>query len=242
MALVSLFFQKRAQIDQLDLDVSISEQHDATATLTQYELEAGGNVNDHIILNPIKLIIEGVVSKTPLGSSALISSAATAAGGALGKKIGGSNKILGAAAVVGGASIGGLVSNAFGLDAGVDTSKGKSRKPEDVYTYLVQLRDKRQPFTVVTKLRTYLNMVLTSVSAPRTAASREILQFTATLEQVRIVEARAASGIAGTESALGTAAAPEQKLGKQAATAAAPKTADNGSVALGILKYAGAVK
>lgn len=194
MGLISLFTTTRAKISQMDLDVSVSESHEAAATLSQSEIEQGDQITDNVTLLPIKLTIEGVISKTPLNKSALIGSAATALGGAVGAaQRGGNTKLLGAAATVGVASVGGLVSSAFGvgdLEGVTDKTGRSSREPSDVWQYLLELRDRRQPFTVVTALRKYDNMILTSVSAPRSAQNTGAFRFTATMEQVKFVSAQ----------------------------------------------------
>lgn len=218
MALVSLFFQTRAQLGQLDLDVSINETHEASATLTQSEVEDGSNITDNVVLSSVKLTIEGGVSQSPLGSSALAGSIATAIGG-IAAKTGGYQTIAGGVANVAVGSIGGLVSSAVGLDGnGV-----KSRSASDVFEYLLELRNKRQPFTVLTALRKYENMVLTSLSVPRNSQTVGMLRFTATLEQITYVSSETVD--IGSLTSIGSEAAKKTNLGKQAPGAASTKAA-----------------
>lgn len=239
MALISLFFQTRAKVGQLDLDASLSESHEASAKLSQSEVEDGTQITDNIVLDPIKLTLQGVVSKTPLGSSALVGSAATAAGGLVSKAVGAKGLVAGAL-VTGAASLGGLVSNAFGLDGGVDGAKGKSRSPSDVYNYLLELRERRLPIEVVTALKIYKMMAITNVSVPRDKDTTGMLKFTITLEQIRIVTAQTVD--LGNLSSLGGKAAETAKLGKQGAAAAAAKVDDDSTVAYKILKGVGGIK
>ncbi len=236
MALISLFFQTRAKLDQMELDVSLNETHEATAQLSQNEIEDGSAINDNIVLAPLKLTIEGVVSKTPLGTSALIGSAATALAGVAGGALGGSTKLAGAVATVGVASLGGLVASAVGVGA---SGGAKSRTPADVYAYLLQLRDLRTPFSVVTALKLYEDVVVTSLQAPRNAGTSGMLRFTATFEQVKIVRAQTVDlGVLANV----PGAAKASKLGKQATSAAATKTSSDASLLFQGAQYFGVVQ
>lgn len=228
MAILSMFIQTLAKLGVMELDASVSETHEASASLTQTQVEDGFTITDSITLGPKRLTIEGVISQTPLASSALVSSLATAAGGVLGKSLGGVTKLSGAAAIVGSGSIGGLVSKAAGLDDfGVS---GASRKAEDVYSYLIKLWEDRVPFDVVTGLHTYKQMVITNLSIPRNAQTTNIIRFTASLEQVKIVSAQTVN-IAALNSLSGGKAESAVKAGKQGAKEISSKLQDNASIA-----------
>lgn len=236
MALVSLFIDKptRAKIAQLDLDASLTETHSASATPTQNPIESDGGevptVTDNVVLNPLKLALEGVISQTPLGSSALVESLAVA-GGSFASGLLGQRTLASAAALTGAASIGGLVSNQAGFDdiAVRDKDGQKSRKPSDVYNYLLELRDRRIPFDVVTALKFYENMILSNIDVPRNSQNRGMLRFTATLEQVTIVSMQEIS-LRGVSS-IGGQAEETQKLGKQSGSAASEKAANDSTIA-----------
>lgn len=221
MALISLFFQTRAKIGQMELDASMTESHEAAAALSQNEIEDGSNINDNVVLAPLKLTLEGVVSKTPLGFNALIGSAATAVAGQFAKGAPG----IGVIAAIGVASIGGLLANSFGPDG------PKSRAPADVFDYLLELRNMRLPLSVLTALKLYENMILTNLSVPRSIQTVGVLRFTATLEQVRIVSSETVdiSGVTGVGGAAGAS-----KLGAQAGSAASAGTSSNASILYGL--------
>lgn len=229
MALIGLFFQTKAVIGRpsglatggLELDASVNETHEATATVTQSEVEDGSNVNDHVTLLPKKLTLEGVVSKTPLGIAGLIGSVGTAVAGAAAQAS--TSKAMAAAITTGTASFGGLIANSI----------GGAREPADVYDFLVELRDRRLPFDVVTALKLYQNMVLTSLSVPRNIQNTGVLRFTAVMEQVKIVS----SSVVSLSSIPGAAAA--QNLGKQATSAASSKTGAGASILYNIFKGGG---
>lgn len=221
MALISLFFTTNAQLGVLELDCSLNENHEGTATISQSEVEDGSTINDNVVLLPRKLTLEGFVSLTPLGIAGLVGSAGTALAGLAGAKTSAAsnNPLVKSAVTTGVASLGGLVASAVGGDAGA-----KSRQPKDVWDYLDELRVRRLPFQCVTALKIYDNMIMTSVTAPRNKDNTGGLRFTATMEQVKIVTSQVIS-IANITGASGAA-----DLGKQAAGDAPGPTASNASL------------
>lgn len=58
---------------------------------------------------------------------------------------------------------------------------------QNAWTLLKQLRDTRQPFTVVTGLETYENMAIARLGVPIDSGTGEQLRFNIDLEQVNIV-------------------------------------------------------
>ncbi len=230
MSLLSLFFQTKAKLDMLELDCSISESHEAAAQLSQNEVEDGSVITDNVVLSPLKLTIEGVVSKTPLGLAGLIGSAFSAAAGVAGTAggAGGARSTAGGLITTGVASLGGLVASAVGADG------PNSRAPSDVYDYLLELRNRRIPFDVVTALKLYKNMVLTNVSVPRNKDNVGVLRFSATLEQVKIVTAETVN-ITSSVGGAGAAA----KLGKQATSQASATTSSSSASILSHLTGVG---
>ena len=64
-----------ASPQSLTLDAAPNEKHGATNEVTQYPVETGTNVSDHVRQMPDRLHIEGIVSNSPLPSQ--VSSSAT---------------------------------------------------------------------------------------------------------------------------------------------------------------------
>lgn len=62
-----------------------------------------------------------------------------------------------------------------------------SNPAKSAYKYLVDLFQTATPFSFVGGLQVYHNMVITSLSAPRTAATANALRFQCKMEQVNIV-------------------------------------------------------
>lgn len=223
MSLLSLIFNRpvKASIETtsdgnetiiVPMDASISETHERSASVTQNPIEDGTNIADHITLAPVRLTMEALISDSPVsliqsGIGTAVSSASQLAQGAIGGIAG---TLAGQATGIGLGSLAGLLT---------DTP----RDPADGFRYLEELWENRQPFTVVTALKRYEKMVLTSLSVPRTAQIGKSLRFNATFEEVRVVKSSIVTvpafkvgGNASAQSAAG--------LGKQATKEAGAET------------------
>ena len=53
-------------IGALTIDATLTEIHNRTATVTQFALDNGASVSDHVINQPKTISLEGVISNTPL--------------------------------------------------------------------------------------------------------------------------------------------------------------------------------
>lgn len=65
--------------------------------------------------------------------------------------------------------------------------RGSEGRADSAYDALRKIKSERQPVTVVTSLRQYENMVMTSLSVPRDAERGDSLHFTAAFKQIRTV-------------------------------------------------------
>ncbi|MCT9017096.1 hypothetical protein N6G05_26455 [Cupriavidus gilardii] len=97
-----------------------------------------------------------------------------------------------------------------------------------VYSQLLALQEKRTPFTVVTSLRTYDNMLFRSLAVIRDQKTGAAMSVTATLKQVRIVNTQATTLPPRENQADPAATAETQNAGVKAAAPATP--APGGSV------------
>ena len=50
----------------IKLDASLAENHRRESEITQYPVEVGGNISDHVRPKPIMLTIKGIISATPI--------------------------------------------------------------------------------------------------------------------------------------------------------------------------------
>lgn len=78
---ISILYNKRGQrktiIGTLVIEATISENHEATCTVTDQPIETGARISDHIILDPERVTIEGFVSDTPINATTGFNSQAT---------------------------------------------------------------------------------------------------------------------------------------------------------------------
>lgn len=73
MSLTALVFPKtRVTIGVVELDASISEDHQSRVSVTRNPVEKGLDVTDHIRAEPQRLTIRGVISNAPIGRPGLL--------------------------------------------------------------------------------------------------------------------------------------------------------------------------
>ena len=67
MSIVSLIFGRpdAVEIGTLEVDVTISEDHERSTQITSNPVEDGASINDHQIRNPERIQIEGFITDTP---------------------------------------------------------------------------------------------------------------------------------------------------------------------------------
>ena len=62
MGFAQIFFKKGNYIGDIQLDIIIEEGASSSARVTKNPVENGADINDHIIIEPMKFTISGVVS------------------------------------------------------------------------------------------------------------------------------------------------------------------------------------
>lgn len=217
MALISVlvgkFFggRKGVEISGFTLDATVQEVHTLESEPTEHAVEDGSPVTDHIDVKPRQIQIEGLVSDTPLNLGATLQGLGTTAGQVIGRKIGGTlGQQVGA---VGAGALVGLLLN----------RSGSSTK--NAFDHFRDLQTKRVPFTVITGVQRYENMVLTSLTVTRDTSTGKSLRFAASCRQIRIVKNETVK-IPNTISS--TPAGSKAKLGRKNEEAT---TADNRTLA-----------
>jgi len=83
-----------------------------------------------------------------------------------------------------------IIGNIQNIVRSVSTLFGKSSRSIDAYNDLLALQKSRRPFTVVTGLKRYENMILTELSVPRTVDTGKSLHFRAVMKEIRIVTSK----------------------------------------------------
>jgi len=171
--------QRLSISDIILVDATIKEDASYEAELSKHPVEDGPDITDHIRVKPVKLEVEGVMSETPLTLASSVQGLIASGLGGAAKAVGGSSLVGAAATVVGGA----IGAKLFGA----------SQNPAlEAYKKLIDLLNKRQPFTVTAKLDVYRNMVITKLNFPRDPRTGKALKFSATFEQIQVVAAKTA--------------------------------------------------
>jgi len=109
-----------------------------------------------------------------------------------------------------------VISNIQNIVNTVGNIFGQGSRSIDAFNALLKLRESRQPFTVVTSLKKYDNLVFESLSVPRSAQTGNAIHFTAVLKQIRIVSSKTTFGIISDPS-VASIAAPVIDHGQQSA-------------------------
>lgn len=58
------------KIDGYAIDIATSEEHELEAEVTEFPIEEGGSVTDHVRIKPPTVTIKGIISDTPIGAIA----------------------------------------------------------------------------------------------------------------------------------------------------------------------------
>lgn len=132
---LSLIYGKKylsPRIGSIDLDVTITEQHNYNSRVTSYPVENGTILSDHIINEPDRLVLQALVTDTPLSILSLTNRSST------------------------------------------------------VFNRLVEIQQRRELVQVVTGLKVYDSMAITSLDVPRSSSTGQALVFTIELQKVII--------------------------------------------------------
>jgi hypothetical protein len=164
------------KIDTIELDCVLHESHTYKNTITDFPVERGYNISDHIIRSPEQVTLEGIISNTPVNKDSVY----TGNGDDANPSPVGDRRL---------AALESLL-----IVAGYDTPE---QQPDSVIN-LAKIVD------IVTGLRVYHSMVLMTLDIPRDAASANILRFTAEFKRITITESGTAK-IENTSSLLGRA-------------------------------------
>lgn len=165
--------QQRVQLIQnnntvIQLDASLHETHSRDSIATEFPIETSDDVSDHIILKPFKLELNGIISDSPIGGlGGLLSEVTTVAAQSLIPPVG----------IIAGAG-------ALALFSALANSDSPSVA---AYGQLLILQEQAQGFNVITSLKRYTNMWITSISAPRDSDTGKALIFTMTMSQLLLV-------------------------------------------------------
>ena len=140
MPLHPLYITRPRSLGGIRMDAVIKESHSARLRVTANPVESGSNVNDHAIIEPQKVTIEGCVSDISL-------------------RVG-----------------------QFDFLNGTGATRSIS-----AWAALKSLQRGRNPFSIQTGLQTYANMLITDLQASQDKDTDQVLNFTATCEELLLV-------------------------------------------------------
>lgn len=150
----------------LEFDAVMSEMHEVTATLTDHPVERGADLSDHKRPGQRRLRLEGIVSNTPIGAIPLSGENSSA------------DRVTGQVQSLGDHKAVTLqFSDAFD-------------RVRDMLEALTALCEGAQLLTVTTDVRTYEDVELVGVGAPRSVEMGDSIAFTLDFTRVRIAETR----------------------------------------------------
>lgn len=149
----------------LEIDAVPRRTHEFTSTVTSHPVESGLKISDTIIFNNKKLTLDGMISNTPIGIFQSL-------GGLFGAAISTTNI---------GAAVGVVAGNTI-----VSLLQDEGDRVQNALKFLTELYEDGIPFTVVTKLRTYNDVVLTNLQLNETPETSNTLNFTATFEEIKV--------------------------------------------------------
>ena len=125
-----------------------------------------------------------------------------------------------------------VIGNIQNLVRSVATLFGLSSRSTDAFNNLRKLQESRKPFTVITGLKRYTNMIMTDLSVPRTATTGGAIHFRAVMKEIRIVKSKSAGG-GSLSSSVSDLGSPTKDLGSKVTDAvpvSSPLSATSNSV------------
>jgi hypothetical protein len=171
----------QGNIGGIAVPVTLEETSTDLVTVTDHPVEAGAQITDHAYYRPAELTMRCGWSNS---SSFTLQSAASS--------------------LFSGGGISAFASTLFGQNP--PTSGGGMSVSDfvsGIYSQLLNLQQSLVPFTVVTSIRLYTNMILTSLVVTRDKKTSQALMVTASMRQVILV-----STVSTTLAAIGNQANP----------------------------------
>ncbi len=181
-------------LNEIEFDATIAETHSSSATVTERNVEKGANITDHVRPAQDRISVEAVVTNAPIRTP---SGNIDGAKGDYDQIVANSSIGIRAPAFVG--IPGGSIRQPLQTFATVLKFDKSFDRVRNVYEELVAIVSAPLLVSIDSGIRTYEDMVITSLSAPRTVEDAIHFSFEAT--HVRFVES----------STVNIASAPEAK-------------------------------
>jgi hypothetical protein len=169
----------QGNIGGISVPATIEETMTDLVTVTDHPVEAGANISDHAYYRPAELVMHcGWSNSSALNLQNAVTELFSGGGTSFFAGLSSTTPVSG-----GGMSVSDYVSG--------------------VYAALLSMQQGLQPFTVVTSIRQYTNMIMTSLAVTRDQKTSQALMVTATMRQVILV-----STVSATLAAIANQATP----------------------------------
>lgn len=155
------------QFQLISFDAVVRDSHESTATVTEHPVEQGANISDHVRPDLDRVVLEAIVSNTPITQPVSQADGATGAPGDV-DLINRDGDTIGAARVL--------------------LFDGEFDRVRSVYDELRRLKDTGTVVDIITSLREYDSMIIRAVNPQRDASSGSLLRIQIEATQIRIVE------------------------------------------------------
>lgn len=211
--------KSRTRVGALVFDALVSESHEFSTAVTQFPVEQGAPITDHVRQEPAKLTIEAIITNHPIKAEKLSQFVYDVASG--------KESILIEESV---SRVSGAFKQLLDMIGEMDNYEAAPKLIE--------------PVDVVTSLKLYKNMVITSVSINKDSPE-EALRFTMTLQKIRRATLRSTYTKSFKKTAAGAVGAVDDKnnVADQVEDESKTKSSlDADSIAVSLVKKGGSVK
>jgi hypothetical protein len=199
----------------MSFDVDTSEAHNLTNLITEFPVETGSNIADHVVPQLNQFTIEGFVSDTPIASNPGVDGISEVTSVELQVPEPPSPGITAPGRALVGA-ISGLIAGAVPKRATLLTFADFKSRIRAVMDLLEDARVNARLIRIVTSLKEYDDMVIESLSPSRTPEMGSTTQFVLTLKEVKFVTSETVDAPVPTEAIGAVPKAVGSKAGKDA--------------------------
>lgn len=176
------------------LDATLRENFDATTEVTQHPVEDGADISDHVILKPLKLTIDGVISETPFSIEGQKLGFATSVAASIGQSVGGAIGALaagyGAAKSLAGVLQPKSITGGEVRDEEFKNVPSENSRLRDAVNEFLNMRQSKQVVSIVTGLKQYKNMILVSFTVSRDQNTGQSINLHLEFQEIVLAESK----------------------------------------------------
>ena len=171
----------------ITFDAAMEEGHDAAATLTEHNIEDGSVINDHVIIEPVRLTVTGWITNTPIETP--FDQMAGITGGFETVELNATSP----SAKLGVGPVAIPLPTSFPSKQEVFRFSGAFDRIKLVRETLLALMRSGELLTLTTTYEDYSNMVLVSITQARNVDSKDASQFILSFQQATIATTETAT-------------------------------------------------